>query len=260
MFSGGAASYCAALRVIAETETSGGAVTLLFADTRMEDEDCYRFISEAEQKLCAPGGRVSLTRLDQGENVWECFFRRRFLGNSRVDTCSETLKRKPMRRWLEENCHPERTVVYLGMDWSEGRRVERAAKYWAPWVVSNPLLVAPYLTKRDMLKIIRDDGIEPPRLYSYGFAHNNCGGFCVKAGQAQFKLLLRTMPERYAYHEKQEQAIRDFLGKPVAILRDWRVDGFPPMTLAELREREDFDRSDWGGCGCLVPEEGSDAS
>lgn len=249
MFSGGAASFCAALRVIESTKDDQ--IVLLFADTRMEDEDLYRFLNDVESKICS--GRVSLVRLDQGEDVWQCFFRRRFLGNSRIDTCSETLKRKPMRKWLESNCTPADTIVYLGMDWTEGHRVTKAAKFWVPWNVLNPLSEPPYLSKAEMLQVIKDNGIEPPRLYSYGFAHNNCGGFCVKAGQAQFKLLLKTMPCRYGYHEQKEQEIREYLGKPVAILRDYRKEGHPPMTLAELRIREDFDKDDWGGCGCLVP-------
>lgn len=49
MFSGGAGSYAAAKRVVAE---HGPANTLLiFADTKMEDEDLYRFVGEAVAKL-----------------------------------------------------------------------------------------------------------------------------------------------------------------------------------------------------------------
>lgn len=48
MFSGGAGSYAAAKRVVAE---HGPANTLLiFADTKMEDEDLYRF-KEGHMKL-----------------------------------------------------------------------------------------------------------------------------------------------------------------------------------------------------------------
>jgi hypothetical protein len=99
-------------------------------------------------------------------------------------------------------------------------------------------------------------GIEPPRLYKMGFHHNNCGGFCIKAGQAQFARLLTTMPERYARHERREQELRDYLGKDIAILRDRRGGDTKPMTLREFRERLEhdakaFDSFDWGGCGCF---------
>lgn len=48
---------------------------------------------------------------------------------------------------------------------------------------------APYLSKVDMLEVLKADGIEPPRLYAMGFAHNNCGGFCCRAGRRKNRLI-----------------------------------------------------------------------
>ena len=108
-----------------------------------------------------------------------------------------------------------------------------------------------------MLDAMRADGIEPPRLYAMGFPHNNCGGFCVKAGQAHFRLLLEKMPERYAYHEAQEEALRRHLEKDIAVLRDRSGGETRPLTMRAFRERiqggDDYDRYDWGGCGCFSP-------
>ncbi len=78
------------------------------------------------------------------------------------------------------------------------------------------------------------EGIAPPRLYAMGFPHNNCGGFCVKAGQAHFALLLRTMPERYAYHEAKENELRAELGWRQTILRDARR----AMSAAIVAQKE----------------------
>ena len=114
----------------------------------------------------------------------------------------------------------------------------------------------PYLLKREVLAQMRAAGIEPPRLYAMGFSHNNCGGFCIKAGQGQFANLLRVMPERYAYHEEQEERIRDLLGD-VSILRNRRGGQTTPLTLRALRERiqagQSIDMFDGGdACGCGV--------
>lgn len=54
------------------------------------------------------------------------------------------------------------------------------------WIVKAPLCDPPYINKNEMIKNLRLLGIKPPRLYSMGFAHNNCGGFCVKAGKGHF--------------------------------------------------------------------------
>jgi hypothetical protein len=102
--------------------------------------------------------------------------------------------------------------------------------------------------------------IRRPRLYDLGMQHANCGGGCVRAGQGQFARLLDTMPERFAEWERNEQALRDHLGKEVAILRDRTGGELRPLTLREFRERaearpEQIDLFDIGGCGCFVAEE-----
>ena len=80
--------------------------------------------------------------------------------------------------------------------------------------------------------------IAVPRLYGLGASHNNCGGGCVKAGHAHFKWLLETLPDVYAEWEREEQGMRDFLGKDVSILTDRRCDGKKkPITLRQFRER-----------------------
>ena len=113
-----------------------------------------------------------------------------------------------------------------------------------------------------MLDALSEAGIEAPRLYRLGFPHNNCGGFCIKAGQAHFALLYRTMPERYAYHERREQELREFLDKDVAILRDRTGGKTRPMTMREFRERLEangqIDLLEWGGCACFTPDAAGD--
>src|SRR5690606_36146517 len=188
---------------------------------------------------------------------WQVFFDVRFLGNSRVDPCSRILKRQFLRKWLEQNCDPTNTIVYLGIDWTEEHRYERAKSYWSPWNCLAPLCDPPYLTKEEIMQWAEAEGLRLPRLYHMGFPHNNCGGFCIKAGQAHFKLLLEKMPERYAYHEQREQELRKYLGKDVAILRDRRGGKSRPLTLREFRYRlqstGEYETDEWGGCGCFSP-------
>lgn len=252
MFSGGAGSWYTAKRVAEAHGTEE--LYLLFADTLMEDEDLYRFLDEAAENV---GGE--LIKLIEGRDPWEVFFDVRFLGNTRIDPCSRILKRQFLRKYLEDNFDPERTVVYLGIDWTEEHRFVKAQKYWEPWITSAPLCGPPFVMKDEVLALMRDEGIEPPRLYEMGFPHNNCGGFCIKAGQAHFKLLLQKMPERYAFHEAQEQRLRNYLGKDVAILRDRRGGQTRPMTLREFRERVmangEIDEFEWGGCACFSPDD-----
>jgi len=249
-FSGGACSFWAAHRVIQKHGPED--VVLLFADTLMEDWDLYRFLEDASAKL-----GVGVTRLSKGESVWELFERKGMLANSRFPVCSVELKREVLDAWREKNCDPSDTIVYVGIDWTETHRVAPTRAALPKWRVEFPMMDEPIWDKCRMLAELRAIGIKPPRLYDLGFPHNNCGGFCVKAGQAHFAHLLRTMPERYAFHEAKEEAVRRSTGKDYSILNDRRGDGKKKtLTLKMLRERieagEDFDRNDWGGCGCSV--------
>lgn len=254
MFSGGTGSWAAAKRVAERFGTAG--MTLLFTDTRMEDEDLYRFLGEAAANVGA-----KLVKIAEGRNPWHVFFDERFLGNSRVDPCSKILKRQMAERWLQANCDPAHTVVYVGIDWTEEHRFTalRGRHAAQGWTYEAPLCEAPYISKTDVTAWLAREGIKPGRLYSLGFAHDNCGGFCIKAGQGHFANLLRHMPKRYAKHEATEQGFIAFIGREVSILTDRSGDGKKkPLTLRDFRIRIEsgaqVDAFDIGGCGCFAGE------
>src|SRR5690606_5033173 len=114
------------------------------------------------------------------------------------------------------NFSPDDCVLYLGIDWTEEHRTNAPRKNWHPYKVEFPMCEEPYVTKDEMLQELERLGIEIPRLYKMGFAHNNCGGFCCRAGQGHFANLLKQMPERFAEYEAKEEEIRQYLGKDVA--------------------------------------------
>ena len=250
-FSTGAASAEVAWRVVAEHGAEN--VTLLTADTRVEDEDNWRFGREVAGRL-----GCEWIRLADGRTPMQAGRDHRCVPSNRMAVCSRVLERELLDRYRAEHFDPANTVVYLGYDWTELHRVEAARGRWAPWTVDFPLTRRPYLWKPELLGLFRERGIEPPRLYGYGFQHANCGGACVRGGQAQWSLLLHVNRARYLEWEAGEQATRELLGKDVGILRDRTGGSVRTLTLAEFRERLDrqpslFDQDDWGACGCLMP-------
>lgn len=266
MFSGGIGSWAAAKRVAEAHGTDD--LFLVFSDVKGsnpnphvgEDEDTYRFIREAAENV---GGE--LVTLSDGRDIWQVFKEKRFLGNSRLANCSHELKQKPARAWLEENCDPDDSIVYVGIDWSEMHRLPAVERNYLPYAAKAPLCDPPLIDKQRMISWAREEGLRTPRLYDLGFAHNNCGGGCVRAGQAQFKRLLDLMPERFAEWERQEKAMQEHLGRPVTILSE-TVNGEPrSLSLEQLRERSEaqpalIDLLDVGGCGCFVQDEPEAAS
>ncbi|MEV5048221.1 hypothetical protein AB0N20_27390 [Streptomyces griseoincarnatus] len=251
MWSGGITSWATARHVIAEHGPDN--VTLLFADTNAEDEGLHAFNDAASAQLGVP-----ITRVADGRDPWQVFEDKRWLGNTRIAQCSMELKLKPCRYWLNANAgNFDETTLYVGIDWTETERLPAIVRGWAPWRVDAPLTRPPYRDKRQLLDEARAAGLPVPRLYRLGFAHNNCGGACVKGGQAQWARLLEVFPARYARAEAAETRMRELLGKDVSILRD-RVGGdTKPLTLAALRRRieerpDQLDLFDEGGCGCFT--------
>lgn len=255
MFSGGIGSWATARRLVDEHGAEN--VTCLFSDVRGdttdphigEDEDTYRFIDDSIAQLGCEYVRVA-----DGRNIWEVFRDVRFLGNSRQANCSHELKQKPAKKWLKENTTPETHIIAIGIDWTEMHRLPAIEKAYAPWQVVFPMCEPPYLSKDQMIDWAKDCGIKPPRLYSLGFSHNNCGGGCVRAGQGQFRRLLEVMPERYNVWAEKEQEIRDYLGKDVTILKEQKNNVRKNLSLVELRNKsiDSCDMLDLGGCGCFV--------
>lgn len=266
MFSSGCGSAGAAKRV--SDRYGPDDVVLLFADVNGEHGDNYRFLREAAKWV---GGNLVVLHND-GKTIWQTFSEVRFLGNSRVDPCSRILKREPLRRWIEENCDPSTTVIYLGYDWTEEHRWLRAQKHWSPWTVECPLGMPgqsqwSLVSKASVLEQLRNAGVNPPLLTRRGFPHANCGGGCVKAGVKQFKRLLEVDPATFSLWEWNEERLREQLGD-VAILIDRRDGRHRPLPLRELRERiEGLQRLDfggaeeeWGGCSCFSPTDDGEAA
>lgn len=247
MYSGGISSWVVARRIADQHGTDN--LVLLFADVLAEDEDLYRFNRDVERNLGVP-----LTVVCDGRTPQQVGIDRKHLGNTRVANCSHLLKQVPCRTFLETNTDPAETVLYVGIGWWEQHRLPKITQAWEPWRVEAPLTEPPYLDKIQQLAMARQHGIEPPRLYSMGFDHNNCGGACVKAGQGQWAHLLRLFPDRFASWEAHEQTMRERHGD-IAILRDRRGGVTKPLPLTVLRRRieaDDVDTLDWGGCGCFV--------
>jgi 3'-phosphoadenosine 5'-phosphosulfate sulfotransferase (PAPS reductase)/FAD synthetase len=277
-FSGGLMSWAAAKRAVATYGAKN--TTLVFTDTLIEDPDLYRFLDEAASNVGAP-----LVKLTEGRTPWQVFRDEKLIGNTRADPCSKILKRQPGEAWLKANCDPLDTVLIFGIHWEEKHRLEgevwdrrtkqmvrrgvrpRYQKLGYPRVEA-PMCETPWKTAQDIREMARAEGLALPRLYGLGFAHNNCGSFCVKAGEGHFLHLLRTLPQLYAYHEDEEEAFNASRPgrRPQTVLAPERVVGVDergkikrkrvPMSLKEFREAvtagEQFNQFDLGGCGCFL--------
>jgi hypothetical protein len=289
-YSGGIGSWKTAERVKEKYGIEN--LYLIFTDTLYEDEDLYRFLVETVCNIYEVDvlsaielipkippvwekeNRLKLLRdiagimakevpnfkwLIDGRDIWDVFKDVNFLGNSRIAHCSYELKQRAAKQYIKKHYRPEDTTLYLGIDWTEEHRTKAPTKNWHPYKVEYPMLEEPFLSKSDMLNDLSAINIQIPRLYRLGFSHNNCSGFCVRAGQGHFINLLNKFPDRYRYAEEQEQALISQIGKDVSILKKTLKGKNTRYTLKQLREdyekypkqNELFDLLDIGGCGCF---------
>ena len=249
-FSGGLASFFEAKLSIEKYGKEN--VELVFCDTNSEDEDLYRFIKDAEKYL-----GMEVIRLVDGRDIWECAFEDNFLYNSRVANCTIKLKMRLFKRYIKQYTKDEITV-HIGFDFTEMHRFERTEKHYKCKVES--LIIDTTLEKYSMRVELEKLGIKLPLLYRLGFAHNNCGGFCFKAGIGHFKQLYLKLPDRYDYHMNKEQELIKQIGRDVSILKRVRNNEKVTLTLKDLKEDfikqgtqlSFFEEYDIGGCDCFV--------
>lgn len=126
-----------------------------------EHEDFWRFLTDVESILEI---RIEVTKNPNYADIWDVFFKDRFLGNSQYDPCSERMKRGQLLRWMEARYMPLADTIVLGMDWTEPERVKDYRERIAPWPTWFPLLDDPWVSKRDICHALMAQGITPSQV------------------------------------------------------------------------------------------------
>lgn len=237
-FSGGKSSFTVAHLV--KKKYPDDNIVLYFTDTLWEDEDLHRFIHEASAKLQLPMLYHAL-----GLDPVQLMFKQKAVYNSRIGNCSTILKMGVAADFLKRNIEPpksewhnkeylkveldpsasdfaENTTLYFGIGWEEMHREAAIKKNWLPFKVEMPL-IDEVIDNQDVLDLYN---IRQPRLYEYGFTHNNCKGRCVKAGQGHFINLLQQMPELF----EETMAYEHHMSKYVATNHYLRNQKYYPET------------------------------
>lgn len=216
-FSGGLGSFAVACLVKEKHPEDN--IVLYFTDTKWEDEDLYRFINEASDKLKLP----LLTHAD-GRNPIELMYDQKVVFNSRIGQCSIILKVKVASDFIKKGIEPsivdwrnkeylkdknftKDAILYFGIDWTEVHRLDPVKKNWQPYEVKAPL-VDEIVNTDDLLDKYN---IRQPRLYDLGFAHNNCKGRCVKAGQGHYANLKEKLPNTFKEIKEQEFYMQQYV-------------------------------------------------
>lgn len=248
--SGGAGSAVALMRCV----EAGHDVDAVFADTRSETEDTYRFLSELEKRAGVP-----IECLSDGRDIWDVFMQHRILRVMKAGgacKASVELKQLPLAKYVKDRYTPDECVIATGLDWMEPERQERLAKRLAPYDTMFPLNDAPRLSRCEIIAKLEEYGLPTPEVYAKGWPHNNCGFYgCIMAGQRQWAGLLYDYPEAFGRSMNKENEFREKVNDNFAILRDRRGGESKPYPLKVLMHDVDTGRtfSDaWRSmCNCM---------
>lgn len=259
-FSGGLCSFWAAYRVV---QRHGALDTvLLFADTLVESKGLYAFNEQCSRLLGVP-----VTRVSRELTPWQLFRRERMIGNNRFPLCSVYLKREVLDEWLVAHFEMdhrqnvmwgEHATVYLGFDWTEEHRTEEMRLAHPTWTIFSPMQDEPIWDKCRMQREAESLGLIISASYGKGFAHDNCGNRCVRAGISHWVHLFNTDRPAFEEWETEEWETAIWLSaqgiKPLSMLKDRRGGETRNLYLRDLRKRieagEKLPKHDWGGCGC----------
>ena len=264
--SGGLASAANALLA----HEAGEQFIMYFADTTIEDDDLYRFVYDIERLNIGP-----LIRIVDGRDPWQVFIDEGYIGNSRVAPCSRVLKTEQIELRINAFAAPNDPIV-IGFGFDEDERQARTVKRWSPRPVRS-LIAEQKLSGGAVERLVCEKwGLRKPRLYDMGFTHNNCGGFCVRAGQGQFAMLLDKRPALFMKHEQRNEATRKEImrrtnariaagtyrgksgvGSSGGFIRVQRGGVTEYLHMKEFRERVQSGdlkpaRYEMGGCGCFT--------
>jgi len=232
---------------------------LYFTDTQYEHKTLYDFLEDSLNIISSdfPQTNFVFIHIKSDFNLWELFYLEQFQGNGRNAICSRIMKQKPGKA-LEAKLNLKNCPITFGFGKFEDERLKYIKKNRP--TASAPLIEHEQLwDKQELIQFTLSKGLNVPYLYKLGLAHNNCGGFCVKAGQGHYKKLLEANRELYLKHEsKQEELIKHLpmeQQRSVGFIIVQRKNKRHYLTLRQFRKwieaGKPVDIFDMGTCGCF---------
>lgn len=238
--SSGCSSAVAAKRVIDIYGKEN--VSLVFADTGIEDDDNYRFLEDIERFF-----EVTISVLSAGYDPFTLADKMKIIPNSLHAPCTFHLKIKLMQKFVKEvQKDGYRVIMYIGMNLADAKpraglpegRLSAPIENWGKLgvAVEYPLLWD--TPDYDSVETVKSWGLVPPVMYSQGYTHANCGGRCVKQGQKDWRKTLIYHPDRFEETVQWENAmIAKGIGGGTRAIMKHNVNGVKlPYRLEEFRE------------------------
>ncbi len=152
-------------------------------DAGSEDVDNGRFLSDCERWF---GQSVTMIRSKKFANTWEVWEKRKYISGINGAPCTGELKIKPRIDFQKpDDIH----VFGYTSDKRDRKRADSLRENYPDLNIRTPL-IDKAVTKAACLTMIKNAGIEPPRVYAMGFPNANCIP-CCKATSPDYWAMVR---------------------------------------------------------------------
>lgn len=207
---------------------------VIMIDTQNEDPDTYRFLKDCQrwygvniEVITGLDNKTNIKDIDSTlvdiglsyssiEDVWRAH---KSLNVATGAICSTQLKRKVRESWQEVNDFTHQ-VFGFEFEKKEFNRANGLRKNHPKARGIYPLLMMGY-DKDDCLRIVREAGLEIPRMYRLGFRNNNCFSTgCVQGGIGYWQKMKSDFPDKFNKMADMEHELTTLRGEPVTMLKD----------------------------------------
>jgi 3'-phosphoadenosine 5'-phosphosulfate sulfotransferase (PAPS reductase)/FAD synthetase len=188
--------------------------SVIFIDTKNEDEDTHRFMKDCEKWYSTNITSISSDKYEEIEDVWH---QNLSLNVATGAICSSELKKKVRVKFQKTNKYDYQVFGF------EKDEIKRANNLKRNYITAKPIfpLLMFGLSKRECITMIEKANIEIPRMYKLGFHNNNCFKTgCVQGGIGYWKKMQVEYNDKFIKMSKLEHELTDLKGKPVTILKD----------------------------------------
>tara|TARA_R100000664_G_scaffold3031_2_gene7143 strand:- start:58 stop:801 length:744 start_codon:yes stop_codon:yes gene_type:complete len=211
-FSCGAASAVAAKLTIKKYSNTH-TIRILNNPVVEEHEDNLRFLKDVQDWIDHPIESVINSKFPDAsaEKVWD---KVKFMSGIGGAPCTLHLKKRARQEW-ENNNKVDWHV--LGFTFEEKKRHDRFVLTERENVI--PVLIEAKFTKQNCYDYLKQNGIEPPKIYKLGYPNANCIG-CVKASSPTYWNHVRKVhPD--IFNKRVEQSRK--IGCKLAIVKGKRI-------------------------------------
>ena len=173
-------------------------VVVAYNETGSHHPDNARFLADCARWL---GCEIVTVRNQNFRDVDDVIEKVRYLNGPTGAACTRLLKIIPRTEFQRANTDRQVFGFHAGeTDRAfDFRRNFPSVRLWTP-------LIERGLFHADCLAILRDVGIEVPKMYKDGFLNNNCLG-CVKGGKGYWNKIRVLHPDVFNRRAKQEREI-----------------------------------------------------